>query len=111
MNNYRQPYSRGSVSCGTGQRFSDTARCSCQNTVTVEASCACPPKVSPECACAVACAVACEPCERDDMPGFPLGMAYVPWQPWCNLYDTEQALWKGTLFQDLDLDFLGRRCS
>lgn len=50
-------------------------------------------------------------CAREDMPGFPLGMAYVPWQPWGNLYTVDQALCKGTLFRDLDLDFLGRRCN
>lgn len=40
---------------------------------------------------------------------FPVGMAYVPWQKWQNIYEPEQALMAGTLFRDLDLRFYGVR--
>lgn len=46
-----------------------------------------------------------------DFADFPLGMAYVPWQPWDNLYDNKTGFIKGTIFKDLDYDFLGRRCN
>ena len=41
---------------------------------------------------------------------FSLAMCYVPWQKWQNIYKPENALCAGTIFQELDLDFLGRRC-
>ncbi|NLL63738.1 MAG: spore coat associated protein CotJA [Ruminococcaceae bacterium] len=35
----------------------------------------------------------------------------MPWQRFENLYDNEfKALDRGTLFKDLDLEFLGRSC-
>jgi hypothetical protein len=50
--------------------------------------------------------------ERDgDFDRFPLGMCYVPWQSFRNLYENEfVALAHGTLFKELDLDFYGRSC-
>lgn len=36
-----------------------------------------------------------------------LAMAYVPYQPFDNLYDGETALNRGTLFKALDLPFTG----
>ena len=38
----------------------------------------------------------------------PLAMSYVPWQPWEQLYDAEEALMRGTAFPSLDLPFCGR---
>lgn len=35
----------------------------------------------------------------------PLAMAYVPMQPFQNLYDMEKALQRGTLFSELDFPF------
>ncbi len=39
----------------------------------------------------------------------PLAMAYVPWQEYKDLYDPETAWKRGTLFQELDLAFAGKR--
>ena len=39
---------------------------------------------------------------------FPLGMAYVPWQSWNQLYDLERGFQAGTIFPELDLPFTGR---
>lgn len=47
-------------------------------------------------------------CVLNDMP---IAMAYVPWQSYGDIYSLQVALQKGTLFQELDLDFLGRRCN
>ena len=56
-----------------------------------------------------------DPCERDDyeddFSNYPIGMCYVPWQRFKNLYENEfAALANGTLFKDLDLDWYGRGC-
>lgn len=40
-----------------------------------------------------------------------VGMAYVPWQEWKELYDICEGYGNGTIFKQLDLDFLGRRCN
>ena len=39
----------------------------------------------------------------------PIGMTYVPWQSFGDLYCDEKALMRGTIFKELDLEFLGRR--
>lgn len=49
------------------------------------------------------------PKENEFCCGFPLAMAYVPWQPWRNVYDMEKALRRGTIFAELDLPFEGKR--
>lgn len=45
----------------------------------------------------------------DDGKDFPIGMAYVPWQVWGNLYPPEQGLCEGTIFADLNQFFCGKR--
>ena len=45
------------------------------------------------------------------MTGFPLAMAYVPYQAFENLYEPEQALSCGTLFRDLYMPFRGQKRS
>ncbi len=54
-------------------------------------------------------------CERDRYEGefdrFPIGMCYVPWQHFRNLYENEfVALANGTLFKELNLGWYGRGC-
>lgn len=44
------------------------------------------------------------------MRGFPLAMAYVPWQNFNSIYDLEKGFRTGTIFPELDKPFLGRRC-
>ena len=44
------------------------------------------------------------------LDSMPLAMTYVPWQKWQNIYKPEIALYAGTIFQELDLPFTGRRC-
>ena len=51
-------------------------------------------------------------CNKETMlNGMPIAMAYVPWQSYGNVYNLQTALQRGTLFQELDLDFAGRRCN
>jgi len=48
---------------------------------------------------------------ESDFDRFPLGMCYVPWQRFRNLYENEfAAMAHGTIFKDLDLEFYGRSC-
>lgn len=56
----------------------------------------------------------CTNCRRDSsMSAFPaetpIGMAYVPYQKWKNVYEANVALERGTIFEDLDKPFLGER--
>ena len=44
---------------------------------------------------------------REIFVDMPIGMAYVPWQKWQNIYDAEKGFCNGTIFQDLNLPFLG----
>lgn len=37
-----------------------------------------------------------------------LAMAYVPWQTWRDIYDAEKGFHRGTIFQELDMPFLGK---
>lgn len=45
---------------------------------------------------------------RDTLGNKPIAMAYVPWQTWRDLYDTEKGFQCGTIFQELNLPFLGK---
>ena len=50
-------------------------------------------------------------CHPEEFHKIPLAMAYVPLQSWKHLYEPCEAIYKGTLFKELNLDFLGRRCN
>jgi len=57
-----------------------------------------------------------DPCDNtefdSDSKCFPVGMCYVPWQCFQNLFENEfVALAKGTIFKDLDYEWYGRGCS
>jgi len=39
----------------------------------------------------------------------PIGMAYVPWQHWHEIYDIEKGFRVGTIFPDLNKPYMGRR--
>ncbi|MCD8010286.1 MAG: spore coat associated protein CotJA [Lachnospiraceae bacterium] len=41
---------------------------------------------------------------------FPVGMTYVPWQTWQNLYEAEYGFQVGTIFGDLDYPWEVGRC-
>ncbi len=54
----------------------------------------------------------CSNCKntRNDvcLDNVPLGMGYVPWQTWGDVYDLNKGLNAGTIFPCLDKPFLGR---
>ncbi len=54
----------------------------------------------------------CDRRDCEEVDGrFPIGMCYVPWQCFKDLYENEfVALAKGTLFKELDLGWYGRGC-
>lgn len=53
------------------------------------------------------------PCSgmEDGLQGYPLAMSYVPWQMFRKLYEPCEAFHRGTIFQELEFDFYGRRCN
>lgn len=48
-------------------------------------------------------------CREDTLSQFPVGMGYVPWQTWQDIYELDKSFHAGTIFQELDKPFLGRR--
>ena len=46
--------------------------------------------------------------DRDAFGKVPIGMSYVPWQVWREIYKSDVALRRGTIFSQLDLPF-GRK--
>lgn len=45
---------------------------------------------------------------RESWDNKPLAMAYVPWQSWRDICAAEKALHVGTIFQELNLPFVGK---
>lgn len=50
----------------------------------------------------------CNVPERDDCSEWVVGMAYVPWQTFGQVYDPKRALMAGTIFPELDKPFTGK---
>ena len=46
--------------------------------------------------------------KRDIYGDKSLAMAYVPWQTWRDLYDTEKGFHCGTIFKEMNLPILGK---
>lgn len=107
--------------CGCNTVVPDcTPNCGCNSASNCTPNCGCSPNavppiiplgpgpvipsISPTAPCN-------NPSMKDQLKGMPLAMAYVPWQPYCNLYCASEGFQHGTIFKDLDLDFLGRRCN
>ena len=53
----------------------------------------------------------CNASRYDQLSGMALAMSYVPWQTFCKRYELEEALCQGTIFKELDLDFMRGCCS
>ena len=53
----------------------------------------------------------CNASRYDQLSGMALAMSYVPWQTFCQLYDLEDAICHGTIFKELDLNFMRGCCS
>lgn len=102
------------TSCGRERR--EEERCGCERQESRE--CGCERQESRECGRERQESRECG-CERqekndcgchhkDQLEGMPLAMAYVPWQDWGDLYCAHKALQVGTVFEELDMPFLGR---
>ena len=50
----------------------------------------------------------CTYSHNDFLKGATPAMAYVPWQHWQNIYEPCRAFGHGTIFEDLDMPFLGK---
>ena len=48
------------------------------------------------------------PRSNDFLRDMPVGMAYVPWQTWNEIYDLNKGFHAGTIFPCLDKPFMGR---
>lgn len=48
--------------------------------------------------------------QRQNRNDEPVGMAYVPWQMWGKIYEPCKALYRGTIFPELDKPFEGGGC-
>lgn len=46
--------------------------------------------------------------QSEDISDFPVGMCYVPWQKFSQVYDPKRALMAGTIFPELDKPFTGK---
>lgn len=45
---------------------------------------------------------------KDRYADFPVGMAYVPWQNFTEVYEPDKAFSIGTIFPELNLPYTGR---
>lgn len=57
-----------------------------------------PIPAKPDCGCGI----------KDPLEDFPIAMAYVPWQRWRDLYDSNKGFHRGTIFRELDKSFCGK---
>ena len=132
MNNYRYYGNRryASGDCGYGMQSQKPSNdCVC-NPQPPKPDCGCDMRPSkpekPDCGCDMrpskpekpdcGCVIGTsdrdkEGCCEPDMPGKTIGMAYVPWQEWKELYEVCEGFSTGTIFRQLNLEFLGRRCN
>ena len=109
MDKGRQQYNRGSR-YNTKNCYQQNTRYENMNYMHDSMDCGCntAPNYTMNKSCN--CAEDCPATSRDPLGGMPLGMGYVPWQQFENLYEECEALYHGTIFCDLDLDFYGMRC-
>ena len=96
-NDFNSDDRRPQNSCGCNDFNSDGDRlqnsCGCRKPVPGKPL---PPPPLPQPACPDTCAV---------------GMAYVPWQVWRDLYNLEEALPIGTIFRELDYPWEVGKCA
>lgn len=57
-----------------------------------------PVPAKPDCGCGI----------KDPLENLPIAMAYVPWQRWRDLYDSNKGFHRGTIFRELDKPFCGK---
>ncbi len=87
----------------------------CNNTITNECGCKKNIPVRPAAPVSKACPMQARPAmprpctmKGDPLAGLPVGMAYVPWQYFRDVYEPDKALQYGTIFPELNKPFYGR---
>lgn len=117
MQNQQRDYKRQGMECqGMKREEKKWDACGCMKQEEKKwDDCGCEKKEENDCGCTVEEmyreAKKGELCCEEDMPGKALAMAYVPWQSWRMLYEICEGFKTGTIFKELDLEFLGRRCN
>lgn len=111
MDRSRQQYSRNQR-MNTRNSYQQSANCGPQKSRNVTMDCDCEqyPMNHNQFVSGNVPLEKCPEMVNDPLEGMPLAMAYVPWQKFCNLYDECEAIYKGTIFRELDLHFYGMRC-
>ena len=80
--------------------------CNISDSLLRRMSCGCGERADEECSNGTQCGVSAW-----GLNGYPLAMVYTPVQEFCELYDLDTALNRGTLFKQLDLPFEGESVS
>ncbi|WP_434310951.1 spore coat associated protein CotJA [Hominifimenecus sp. rT4P-3] len=93
----RRPQPQGPAAAGCGRNRQPQGTCGCANK---------PEMPMPGCNVRPMPRTPEMPVLPDCIDSFPVGMTYVPWQRWQNIYDVDHALMVGTIFQDLDYPWM-----
>lgn len=87
-NNYRMPRTNANCCVEHREKTDMNRECDCQKADT-----------------------GCMPGGKENVCDNKIAMAYVPWQDFEKVYSEEEAWKNGTIFKELDLEFLARRCN
>lgn len=122
-NDNRNDNRRTNDNCGCNDNRNDNRRtndnCGCNAPARPVDSCGCntPARPADNCGCDHhdhdhdhhhdhSGTAGCNASRYDQLSGMALAMSYVPWQTFCKRYELEEALCQGTIFKELDLDFM-----
>ena len=115
---------RTADNCGCNEPRRTADNCGCNNNARTTDNCGCntpsgrvePRRTTNDCGCDhehhhhhhehSTGTAGCNASRYDQLSGMALAMSYVPWQTFCKLYELEEARCQGTIFKQLDLDFL-----
>ena len=119
---------RPADNCGCNNNARTTDNCGCNNNARTTDNCGCntpsgrvEPRRTTDCGCddhahhhhhhehdhhSTSGTAGCNASRYDQLSGMALAMSYVPWQTFCKLYEVEEARCQGTIFKELDLDFM-----
>ena len=114
---------RTTDNCGCNEPRRTVDNCGCNNNARTTDNCGCNDArieariANDNCGCdhhdhhPVSGTAGCNASRYDQLSGMALAMSYVPWQTYCQLYDLEEAICHGTIFKELDLNFMRGCCS
>lgn len=111
--NYRPAGNPGGQPCGNRSPREEMCNRPCAPQPREEMCnrpCAPQPREEVKCPCEKVVIEKTEKRCREEIDCYSIGMAYVPWQQFRNLWEPDQALVNGTIFKELTLPYVGRRC-